>query len=108
MNWHTVDNIKDFEEFEKNNPSGFLIFKHSTRCSTSSMAKRMFENHWSEPIPAILVYVVESRQLSNAIESRYRIRHESPQVLLIQNGNCTYNSSHSAIDADDIHKMVIS
>ena len=34
---------------------------------------------------------------------RFSVHHESPQVLLIRNGECVYVESHNGIDVDEIN-----
>ncbi len=106
MNWielkeaDAVDNFN--EETIKSPDKSFVIFKHSTRCSTSRMALRMFESGWEKSIPAYIINVVEHRSASNKVASQYRILHESPQVLVIKNGRCIYDTSHSSIDPIEV------
>ncbi len=49
-----------------------------------------------------VVDVIASRDLSNKIASDFKIGHESPQVLVIHNGVCTYDESHLGIQADEL------
>ncbi len=42
------------------------------------------------------------REVSNYISSLFQVYHESPQVLIIKNGECTYVESHNAISMEDI------
>ena len=59
----------------------------------------MFESEWNSDMPVYFVNVIENRAASNKIAAAYNVRHESPQLLVIRNGHCVYNSSHSNIDA---------
>ena len=49
-----------------------------------------------------LLDVLNYRKISSKIESDFKVIHESPQVLIIQNGECIYNSSHNEISWDRI------
>ena len=106
MNWNNLSVLSDLEkinEISENTP--VLIFKHSTRCSVSSMAKRKLESDWKfseEEIKPFYLDLIALRPISNAIASQYGIEHQSPQVLLIKNGKCVYNASHHHISAEDI------
>lgn len=78
-----------------------LIFKHSTRCSISSMALNRIE----KAIPALtfhLVDVIADRSISNRIAEVFSVYHESPQLLLIHQGECVYDASHLEIQAGEI------
>jgi bacillithiol system protein YtxJ len=42
------------------------------------------------------------RNISNEIESRFDVVHQSPQLIVLENGKATYNSSHQNISLDKI------
>jgi bacillithiol system protein YtxJ len=93
-----IDVIKE-ASFEK--PQ--LIFKHSTRCSISSMAKnRLDRSEQPEGITFHYLDLINHRSISNNIAEIFNVAHESPQVLLIKNGECVYDESHSGISMDEI------
>ena len=74
-----------------------LFFKHSLTCGTSAWALEELEallDGPSIPADACVVHVQTSRALSEAIASRFGIRHESPQALLVRNGAVVWHSSH--------------
>ncbi len=80
-----------------------LIFKHSTRCSISSMAKnRLDRSKDTEGIDFYYLDLLNYRKISQQIETDFMVSHESPQVLLIKNGECIYDESHSGISMDAI------
>jgi len=78
-----------------------VIFKHSTRCSVSRMALKQFENEFNlqGKMDAYFLDLIENRAISNEIASKFDVVHQSPQLLVIKNGKCIYNISHSEIDA---------
>jgi bacillithiol system protein YtxJ len=85
------------------------IFKHSTRCSISSMAKNRLERSWNpnnKNIPVYYLDLISFRQLSNDIANRFNLTHESPQLLLIQKGELMAHASHSAISAAIIEELI--
>ncbi len=89
--------------------TGVLIFKHSTRCAISSMALNRFRNRWNYTGDSIALYyldLIAYRKLSNEIAQRFGVMHESPQVLLVKNGECVYDASHNAISPDEIQDLV--
>jgi bacillithiol system protein YtxJ len=81
-----------------------LIFKHSTRCSISTMSKNRLESvgEDSKIKNCFLLDILNYREISSIIESDFKVIHESPQVLIIQNGECIYNASHNEINWDRI------
>ncbi|MCW3489872.1 bacillithiol system redox-active protein YtxJ [Dethiobacter alkaliphilus] len=43
------------------------------------------------------IVVQKARDVSQAVAEKTGVRHESPQVLLIRNGQCIWNTSHRSI-----------
>lgn len=83
-----------------------LILKHSTRCPISSSALQEVREYVEErdgEVPAAYInYVVENRDISNAIASHLGIRHESPQAFLVSGGAVVWHASHGGITAQAI------
>jgi bacillithiol system protein YtxJ len=84
-----------------------VLFKHSTRCSISSMALNRFENNM-DPEKATCVYLdlLAYRSLSAEIEALTKVEHQSPQAILINNHQVIYTETHSGINAQDILKLI--
>jgi bacillithiol system protein YtxJ len=85
-----------------------VIFKHSTRCSVSRMALKQFENEFNlqGKMDAYYLDLIENRAISNEIASKFGVVHQSPQLLVIKNGKCIYNISHSEIDALFLNQLL--
>ena len=86
-----------------------LIFKHSTTCSISAAAKGKIERQWADSgleLPIYYLDLLRFRPLSAQIAEQFGIRHESPQLLLIQDGECTYDASHMGIRLADVKSAV--
>ena len=80
-----------------------LIYKHSTRCGTSSLAKNRLEKKPAPPsIDFYFLDLLTYRALSDKISFDFKVPHESPQVLLIKNGECVYDESHLGISMEEI------
>jgi bacillithiol system protein YtxJ len=104
MNWINLtleEQLQQIKENSKNKPQ--VIFKHSTRCSISSMAKNRLEKG-TQPNEIDFYYLdlIKFRPISNKIAEIFKIYHESPQILLIKNDECVYDESHSGIDMGEI------
>ncbi len=104
MTWKDLHSEEQLQEIENNsftNPQ--VIFKHSTRCSISSMAKNRLDKA-EKPVNSEFYYLdlIKFRNISNAIVDKFKVFHESPQVLVIKNGECVYDESHSGITIPDI------
>lgn len=107
INWYKLTSEEQFQALvEESKDTPVLIFKHSTACSVSSTAKGRLERQWEEmkdaSVKAYYLDLLAFRPISNLIARQFNVRHESPQVLLIQNGECIYNASHLAIRAADL------
>lgn len=83
-----------------------VIFKHSTRCNISSMVKSRLERSvLPEGIEFYYLDLIRYRAISNRVAEMYDIPHESPQLLLIRNGECIYDQSHTAIRMEELEEM---
>ncbi|WP_342646811.1 bacillithiol system redox-active protein YtxJ [Mucilaginibacter sp. CSA2-8R] len=108
MNWIALDKANQLDEI-KQQPGYSIIFKHSTRCSISMMAKRRFELDWEqlpENLPLYFLDLIKHRDISNKVAEDFQINHESPQLLLIKNGECILDQSHGGISVDETLEMV--
>ena len=89
MNWKNLESVELLEALlQASYQKPVAIFKHSTRCSISSMAMSRIERNWDTlPIDFELYYLdlLTYRPVSNAIEAQLGIEHQSPQLLFIEN-----------------------
>ena len=105
VNWIPLQHLGQLDEmvaFSEQKPA--VIFKHSTRCSVSRFALKQFENEFDlkEEVDAYFLDLLEYRDISNEIASRFGVYHQSPQLLLIKEGKSVYDVSHSDIDAIEL------
>ena len=108
MNWkdlNLVDALETIADASKARPQ--LIFKHSTRCGVSTMAKKGLEKEWNlDQVDPWYLDLLNHRPISQMIESRFNVLHESPQAILFINGAVAYHASHSEISVDDIRALL--
>lgn len=108
MNWlplSDIDQLKDIITMSSTNP--IAIFKHSTSCSISNMAKLRLESSWDlNNIKIYYLDLLSYRSVSNAIASDLQVHHESPQIILIHKGEVIYDASHFDISVDEIKETV--
>ncbi|MEI8059116.1 MAG: bacillithiol system redox-active protein YtxJ [Ferruginibacter sp.] len=104
MNWINLISEDQLEMLkESSNLKPQLIFKHSSRCVVSSIAKgRLERTIQPDDIDFYYLDLVHYRALSNKVAEVFKVNHESPQVLLIKNGTCIYDESHSGIQMNEI------
>lgn len=111
MKWQklqSVDQLSEIKSLSATKP--VLIFKHSTRCSISSMALSRLERAWKEEdnnkIEPFYLDLIEYRSISNQIAQEFNVMHESPQVLIVKDGKCIKSNSHSGINYFEILEAV--
>lgn len=103
MNWIELTSIEQLEAIRtESKERPVVIFKHSTRCSISRTALDRLERNWkAEEVSDVNVYYLDLltyRSVSNQISESFLIEHESPQLLLLRDGNVIYHRSHFEID----------
>jgi bacillithiol system protein YtxJ len=108
MNWIDLNDeqqLADIKQLSKTRPQ--VIFKHSTRCSISIMAKsRLERNKQPDSGDFYFLDLLKHRSLSDQIAEDFAVSHESPQILLIKNTACVYDESHSGIQMDEITEQI--
>lgn len=111
MNWIALtesNQLQTIKEESFNHP--VLILKHSTTCSISGTALNRLERNWKqEKVGELKPYYLDLlryRPISAEIASVFNIEHQSPQVLIIQNGECIYHASHFDISFAELEGVV--
>ncbi len=109
MVWNKLESEEQLEQLKADSgEQKVLIFKHSTRCPISSMALDRLERSWkNEEMESVSPYyldLIALRNVSSKAAEIFNVQHESPQVLLIENGKCIYNASHMGISYDAVKK----
>lgn len=104
MNWIALTEMSQLDGIiASSHTRPQLIYKHSTRCNISSIAlKRLEKESFPEGIDFYFLDLLAYRSLSNAVAERFQVHHESPQVILIRQGEVVYDESHLSIQADEI------
>ena len=99
-----ITESKSFEQLtERSKERPMVIFKHSLTCPISAAAYQQMEQFDGE---VALVEVQRARALSTEIESRLGVAHESPQVIVLSNGQVTWNASHFKITTEAVADAV--
>jgi bacillithiol system protein YtxJ len=104
MNWIPLQTDAQLEEIRQRSAQRpQVIFKHSTRCSTSQLVKSRLERV-SQPQAIDFYYLdlISYRPISNKVAETFGVRHESPQILVIRDGKCVFEESHLGISMADI------
>ena len=109
INWIELTDLGQLNEImDLSHEQPVAIFKHSTRCSISRMALKQFENEFDleGSVTPYFLDLLNHRDISNEIATRFEVYHQSPQLLLIKEGKSIYDTSHSDIDAVELKGRV--
>lgn len=111
MNWHPLTSTEQLDEImEESKSTPVVIFKHSTSCSISATAKSRIERQWDgagiDHVKPYYLDLLSYRPVSNEVAELLQVQHQSPQVLLVQDGVCTYDASHMNISVDGLKKSI--
>ncbi len=108
MNWIPLTETSQLDTIVSESQQDIVaIFKHSTRCSISAMAKSRLENgQIVKDIPFYFLDLIAFRSISNEIADRFNVYHESPQLILIKNGECFYAESHGGIEVNELNEQL--
>ncbi len=110
MNWIPITDQNQLETIKDQSfTTPQVILKNSTTCSISKMALARLER--AEAPTSIQFYYLDLlnyRAISNAIAEKFSVYHESPQILLIKNGECIIDESHGGIQMEEIVEQATS
>jgi bacillithiol system protein YtxJ len=83
------------------NDEALVLFKHSTQCGRSAQVYEEVQRFAAEhrEVRIHLVKVIEARPVSNEVERRAGVRHESPQVLIVKRGAVVWHEAHLRVTA---------
>lgn len=108
--WKTltsIDQLTDVINSSVEKP--VLLFKHSTRCSISSMALNRLKSlpdNFYESADFYYLDLIAHRDVSNAIAEKLSVYHESPQIVLVKNKECILDASHLEISTKEILEQI--
>ena len=108
--WNVLDKAEQLEEIKQLSfDSPVVIFKHSVSCGISAMAKHKLEAAWDFPEDALHFYYLDllaHRSISNLVADTFGVVHQSPQILVIRNGEAVYDTSHHMVSTEAIKKAI--
>ncbi len=113
MNWLKLETLSDYNKMvASSNEEGYFavaVFKHSTRCPVSMMAKLKMSTTWDideHKVPLYYLDLIKYREISNQIAADFDVQHESPQLLIIKNNKCVNHASHGAISVSKVKEVL--
>ncbi|MFY0712652.1 bacillithiol system redox-active protein YtxJ [Seonamhaeicola sp. NFXS20] len=100
--WIALNNLEQLNDIEeKSKTKTQVIFKHSTRCGISRMVMNQFVDAYNLTETDLDLYYLDLlnyRDVSNEVGYKFQVLHESPQILVIKNGQTVAHASHGAIN----------
>jgi bacillithiol system protein YtxJ len=111
MNWTALTDIGQLADIkQKSHEHPVILFKHSTSCSISSMAFSRLERGWDDSaLPNVEAYfldLIAYRQISTAVADEFGVYHQSPQIMIIVDGEVIYDDSHMGISFSSLKKTL--
>ena len=105
----TLESVRDVAHLEAliagSSDRPLLLYKHSRSCGTSHEALDELHAHLAEaPRDAryAIVTVQGQRDLSDAVARRFQLRHETPQAILVRDGQMVWSASHFRVTSASI------
>ena len=102
--WKKLESMEDLHAaIDESKTKKVALFKHSTRCSISSMVLSKFERAVEKSDKDVSYYfldLIAHRDVSNEIAQRLNVEHQSPQLLILENGVVTKHASHNGATLD--------
>ena len=102
--WKLISSETDVEEaLADSYGNKVVIFKHSTRCHISKRVLKNFEKQVKKSDKEAIYYFLDLlsyRSISDAIAERLEVQHQSPQMIVVENGIAVRNASHQNISLD--------
>ena len=109
-NWNPITTEQQVREIvEKSNEKPQIIFKDSVTCGISAYAKeRLVSGNDVLIAKADFNYLdlLSYRSVSNFIADKLSVIHQSPQIIVLKDGEVVYRVSHHSIQADEIAKWL--
>ena len=108
INWIPLTEIEQLNEIiEKSKDKTQAIFKHSTRCGVSRGVIKKFQNKATidNAIDFYYLDLLSYRNISNEIASKFQVIHQSPQLLVIEDGVVAAHDSHYDIMSVDLETI---
>lgn len=110
LHWIPLTSAVEVESLkERSHTVPCLILKHSTSCNISAIAKYRLEDDWDFGTNVLEPYYLDLlrfRPISTYLAEAFDVYHESPQVLLIVDGECVYDASHLDIRVEELKEAL--
>ena len=88
-----------------------LFFKHSNRCECSAVGIEEYRSFLDgraqrNGLATALIVVQDARPISSEIEARTKVKHQTPQAILVRAGRVLWHASHWGVTAKAMEAAV--
>ena len=108
--WKILNDTVQLDQIQKESKhKKQVLFKHSTSCGISHYAYEKLETDWhfsEDEFDFYYLDLLQFRAISNSVASKWKINHQSPQIIVIDKGIVTYSCSHHQISAENLRKNI--
>ena len=99
--WNYIKSEADLQKaVEESQQKKVAVFKHSTRCFISKTVLKNFEKEVLDSDKNVAFYFLDLlayRNLSDKIAEDFGVVHQSPQLIVLENGKAVKDASHQSI-----------
>ena len=97
-----ANSLSEIIEASQKNP--VIIFKYSSMCNSSkrlstTLEKKIIDKKLS--VPVYIVVVQKQPVLSKNIAEMFDVKHQSPQILILNKGKSIYTAHHNSIKIEN-------
>lgn len=104
--WKSIRSEEDLQNaIAESSEKKVVIFKHSTSCFISKTVLKNFEKEVANSDKDVSYYFLDllaNRSISNKIADDLGVTHQSPQLIVLENGKAVADASHQSISVDII------
>lgn len=108
--WKTIESDLQLQAaIDESYERPVVIFKHSITCGISAAAKYRLEEQWDfsqEELSFYYLDLLAYRSISNKIAEELGVTHQSPQVIVLENGRAIYDTSHHQVSVSAIRNQI--
>jgi bacillithiol system protein YtxJ len=109
MHWIHVTNEDQLQKIiVRSQEKPQVIFKYSCCCHLSEIVfQRLQKNYCRGEIDFHFLDLADHKNISEKISETFKVPHQSPQILVIVEGQCIFHESHSEISLDGIMEHAV-
>ncbi len=108
--WNQLNSIEQLNIIkEESKTMPVAIFKHSTRCGISRMVINQFESNFAIETDNLKLYYLDllnHRDVSNEVGYTFQVMHQSPQLIVVKNGETVAHASHYEINSINLEQFI--